>query len=62
MDREYYLRRHSEELAKAASATCEAARVAHNGLAKAFKNAAERLGSHPPVSAGPASFEDHETP
>lgn len=43
MDREYYLRRHQEELEKAAAAVNEAAAAAHEGLAQAFKEAAERL-------------------
>lgn len=43
MDREYYLRRHQEELEKAARAANEAAAAAHEGLAQAFKEAAERL-------------------
>ena len=45
MDREYFLRRHQEELERAANATGEEARAAHEGLARRFKEAAERVGS-----------------
>jgi hypothetical protein len=43
MDREYFLRRHDEELARAREATSDIARQAHEALAKAFKEGAERL-------------------
>ncbi|GAA4003621.1 hypothetical protein GCM10022211_14190 [Sphingomonas humi] len=42
MDREYCLRRHQEEVEKAAAAVNEAAAAAHERLAQAFKEAAER--------------------
>jgi len=43
MDREYLLRRHDEELARSRNAATEVARLAHEGLAQAFKDAAEKL-------------------
>jgi hypothetical protein len=58
MDCEYFLRRHDEELAKAASATCEAASAAHEGLARCFKEAAERVGSPMPVQSMQPSYNE----
>lgn len=55
VDRDYLMRRHDEELAKAASATSEAARLAHEGLANVFREAAERVGSSPTNENYPAS-------
>ena len=57
MDREYHLHRHDEELAKAASASSDAARIAHEGLAKAFREAAERCASPLPGVSDRSSFE-----
>ena len=45
MDREYYLRRHEEELERALSAASPQARIAHEELAERFRQAAERFGS-----------------
>lgn len=43
MNREYYLTRYEEELASAAAAETDTARIAHKGLAQLFKRAADRL-------------------
>ena len=51
MDQDYFLKRHLEELAKAGGATCEEARIAHEGLARRFKEAADRVGSPRAVKA-----------
>lgn len=51
MDRDYFLRRHDEEVARAAEATCDEARAAHEGLARRFKEAADRVGSPSTVEA-----------
>lgn len=55
VDRDYLMRRHDEELAKAASATSEAGRVAHEGLANVFREAAERIGTAPTAGDYPTS-------
>ena len=52
MDRNYFLLRRDEELSWASSATCEAARQAHIGLAECFEEAAEKLGRPAQATAG----------
>jgi hypothetical protein len=42
VDREYLLRRHDEELAKASTATSDVAKQAYQSLALAFLDAANR--------------------
>ena len=53
MDRHHLMRRHDEELTNAARATSEAARIAHEGLANVFMEAAERIGSSSTVANDP---------
>lgn len=52
MDRQYFLHRHDEELARARDAASDNARVAHEALAMAFKEAAEGLNSPNETTTG----------
>ena len=59
MDLEYLRRRHDEELAAAANAACAAARGAHEKLARAYDEAAGRIGK--PVAVGSSVSQQAET-